>query len=370
MALAKRSCLIPWARTRFDACLVGIDMAVGALLARPRPMKKLKPGNTGEVRPIRVLRELRQALETDQDQFGLFWLMEHLRFTRATLAHDHIYSLLGVCNPQEAAATSVRYDLEPEEVYKSSVMLHAEIHGNLEFLGLCASEQCGTICFGRAEAPVLRPFTGPSWDSAISINSGIPFNPSFEGRQLTVSGVFIDRIRSIGDFCPLDKAFDFSDANSNLYQQYLDFRMTPVDEPAPYSDGISRAETFIRTLSLLGIYLEPVPSPDDIPTSFYNWCKGSFLCKRLDAYEFKPNSNGRGPEKKTFIRMKRLASWDPFITAKGYMGLSWEGAAIRDEIWLIGGCSTPVLLPPSVDDLSRYEVKGETFLMGSCFEGN
>ncbi|GKU12962.1 heterokaryon incompatibility protein or allele [Fusarium langsethiae] len=368
----------------------GIDMAVNALLARPRPTKKLKPANTGEVRPIRVLRELRQALETDKDQFGLFWLMEHLRFTRATFAHDQIYSLLGVCNPQEAAATSVRYDLEPEEVYRRSTILHADIHGNLEFLGLCAPQQRDTICSGTAETPVLRPFTGPSWvpnwhsqklrrclgisdighqREFFNASGAVPFNPSFEGKQLTVSGVLVDKIRSIGDFCPRDKAFDFSDADSDVYQQYLDFWMTPVDEPAPYSDAVSRAETFIRTLSLLGIYLEPVPSPDDIPTIFYNWCSGSSLCKRLEAYGFKPKSNGRGPGQKTFIRMKRLAAWDPFITAKGYMGLGREGAAIGDEIWLIGGCSTPVLLSPSVDGPSRYEVKGEAFLDGFMFEG-
>ncbi|KAM0550756.1 hypothetical protein ACHAPJ_008821 [Fusarium lateritium] len=226
----------------------GIDMAVSTLLARPRPTKKLKPGNTGEVRPIRVLRELRQALETDQDQFGLFWLMEHLRFTRATFAHDQIYSLLGICNPQEAAATSVRYDLEPEEVYQRSAILHADIYGNLEFLGLCAPEQRDTICSGTAGTSDLRPFRGPSWvpnwhsrklrrclglsdighqRKFFNASSAVPFNPSFEGKQLAVSGVLVDKVRSIAGFCPRDRASEFSDANSNLYQQYLDFWMTP-----------------------------------------------------------------------------------------------------------------------------------------------
>ncbi|KAL7765262.1 hypothetical protein ACKLNR_003178 [Fusarium oxysporum f. sp. zingiberi] len=343
----------------------GFDMAVNSLLARPRPMKKLKRGNTGEVRPVRVLRELRQALETDQNQFGLFWLMEHLRFTRATFAHDQIYSLLGVCNRQEAAANSVRYDLEPEEVYKRSAILHANIHGNLDFLGLCAPEQRDTLFSGSPGAPVLRTFAGPSWvpnwhspklrrclglshidheESFFNASEAVPFNASFE-------------------------ALEFSDANSDLYQQYLDFWMTPVDEPAPYSDAVNRAESFIRTLSLVGIYLEPVPSPDAIPTIFYNWCSGSVLCKRLEAYGFKPKSSGTGPEQKTFIRMKRLVSWDPFITFKGYMGLGREGAAIGDEIWLIGGCSTPVLLSPSTGGPLRYEVKGEVFLDGFMFKG-
>ncbi|KAI1378514.1 heterokaryon incompatibility protein-domain-containing protein [Hypoxylon crocopeplum] len=336
----------------------GINMAISALLARPRPTKKLKPGNTGELRPIRVLRELRQAMETEQDRFGLFWLMEHLRFTRATFAHDQIYSLLGVCNAQEAAATSIRYDLEPEEIYKRSAMLHADIHGP-SWVPNWHSQKLRR-CLGLSDTGHQREFFNAS--------SAIPFNPSFKGKQLTVSGVLVDRIRSIGDFCPRDRAFDFSDADSDLYQQYLDFWMTPVDEPAPYSDAVSRAETFVRTLSLLGIYLEPVPSPDDIPTIFYSWCSGSSLCKRLEAYGFKPKSNGRGPEQKTFIRMKRLASWDPFITVNGYMGLGRNGALIGDEIWLIGGCSTPVLLSSSVDSPSRYEVKGEVFLDGFMFQ--
>lgn len=279
--------------------------------------------------------------------------MEHLRFTRATLAQDQIDSFLGICNPHKAAATSVRYDLEPEEVYKRSSISHADIHGNFEFLGLCAPQQHDTICSGTAETPVLRPFTGPSWvpnwhsqklrrclglsdfdhqPVLFNASGAVPFNPSFEGQQLTVSGVLIDGIRSISDLCPRDKAFDFSDANSDLYQQYLDFWMTPVDEPASYSDAQRQAETFIRTLCVLGTYLEPIPLPDDIPTIFYNWCRGSSLCKQLKAYGFKPNSNMRGPEQKSFTRLKRLASWGPFITAKGSMGLGREGAAIRDEI--------------------------------------
>ncbi|KAF5989255.1 het-6OR heterokaryon incompatibility (het-6OR allele) [Fusarium coicis] len=373
-----------------DDAFRGIDMAVKSLLARPRPMKRLKLGNTGEVRPVRVLRELRQALEKDQNQFGLFWLMEHLRFTRATFAHDQVYSLLGVCNPRETDATSIRYDLEPEEVYKRSAILHADIHDNLEFLGLCAPEQRDNLCSGSPGNPVLRPFAGPSWvpnwhshrlrrclglshidqeESFFNASEAVPFNPSFEGDHLTVSGVMIDRISSIADFCPRDRAPDFSDANSKLYQQYLDFWMTPVDEPAPYSDAVSRTEAFIRTLSLNGIYLEPVPPPDDIPTIFYNWCSGSALCKRLEAYGFKPKSSGTGPGEKAFIRMKRLVSWDPFITSEGYMGLGREGAAIGDEVWLIGGCSTPILLSPSTVGPLRYEVKGEVFLDGFMFKG-
>ncbi|KAH7226808.1 hypothetical protein BKA60DRAFT_605075 [Fusarium oxysporum] len=342
-----------------DDVFRGFNMAVNSLLARPRPMKKLKRGNTGEVRPVRVLRELRQALETDQNQFGLFWLMEHLRFTRAAFAHDQIYSLLGVCNRQEAAATSVRYDLEPEEVYKRSAILHANIHG--------------PSWVPNWHSPKLRRCLGLSHidheESFFNASEAVPFSPSFEGEQLTVSGAMIDKISSISDFCPRDRALEFSDVNSDLYQQYLDFWMTPVDEPEPYSDAVNRAESFIRTLSLVGIYLEPVPSPDDIPTIFYNWCSGSSLCKRLEAYGFKPKSSGTGPEQKAFIRMKRLVSWDPFITFKGYMGLGREGAAIGDEIWLIGGCSTPVLLSPSTGGPLRYEVKGEVFLDGFMFKG-
>ncbi|KAH7178730.1 hypothetical protein DER46DRAFT_483752, partial [Fusarium sp. MPI-SDFR-AT-0072] len=319
----------------------------------------LNGGNTREVRPVRVLRELRQALEIDQNQVGLFWLMEHLRFTRATFAQDQIYSLLGVCNLREAAVTLVRYDLESEEVYKRSAMLHADVHG--------------PSWVPNWHSPKLRRCLGLSHidheESFFNVSEAVPFKSSFEGEQLTVSGVMIDKIRSIADFCPRDRALDFSDANSNLYQQYLDFWMTPVDEPAPYSDAVNRAESFIRTLSLVGIYLEPVTSPDDVPPIFYCWCSGSALCKQLEAYGFKPKSSGTRPEQKAFIRMKRLVSWDPFITFKGYMGLGREGAAIGDEIWLIGGCSTPVLLSPSTGGPLRYEVKGEVLLDGYMFKG-
>src|SRR5206468_2375750 len=65
-------------------------------------------------------------------------------------------------------------------------------------------------------------------------------------------------------------------------QQYRHFYMTrPVGE-TPYTDELSRARAFSRTISLLGVYLSPVPSSDELPEMFYRWCQGSILGNQLE----------------------------------------------------------------------------------------
>lgn len=60
-------------------------------------------------------------------------------------------------------------------------------------------------------------------------------------------------------------------------------------------------------------------------------------------------------------------SWEPFVTKQGYIGLAREHCSVKDEIWIIGGCSVPILLSPKAESPSHYEVRGELFLDGFMF---
>lgn len=104
----------------------GIDMAVSVLLARPRVVKMLHVAHVGAVRPSMALRELKKHYAKANYQLSLLWLLEHFRFTKTTLAHDQIYSLLGLCNSEEVAGNPIRYDLEPRRCTKHSLHL---MHG-------------------------------------------------------------------------------------------------------------------------------------------------------------------------------------------------------------------------------------------------
>lgn len=63
--------------------------------------------------------------------------------------------------------------------------------------------------------------------------------------------------------------------------------------------------------------------------------------------------------------MKRLMSWEPFVTEGGYMGLSREGSSVGDEIWVIGGFRTPIRVGRPRE--SRHRVQGEVCLDGFMF---
>ncbi len=366
----------------------GVDMAVKVLLARPNEVKRLHVAHVGSVRPALALKELKNRYAKADYQLSLLWLLEHFRFTRATLAHDQIYSLLGLCCREEVLGNPIRYDLKPEEVYKTFAISHAQVHTNLEFLGLCTPAQRDVLRSGQLNKFASRPFTGPSWvpnwhserlrrclglsslDPELKLfnaSDTIPVTSSFQGDNLVVSGVQLDRIQMLGDFCHPERRPELSDANSRLFQQYFDFWMTAADVPMPYKDRRCLAETFARTLSLLGIYLDPVPSPTDILDMFCRWCNGSILGRRLAGYGLEANSVDNGDGQKTLIRMKRLISWEPFVTERGYIGLAREHCRVGDEIWLVGGCSVPLLLSPQTGNVGDFRVNGEVFLDGFMF---
>lgn len=182
-----------------------------------------------------------------------------------------------------------------------------------------------------------------------------------------ISGILVDRIKVLGDFCRPDRRQELSDANSKLFQQYFDFWITPTGHPMPYKGDASQIETFVRTISLLGIYLEPLPSPNELLEMFHRWCRGSTLEEQLEQRGLGRNSASRANGTKRFMRMKRLMSWEPFVAEQGYIGLAREKCSVGDEIWIIGGCSVPILLFAKAESPSHYEVRGETFLDGFMF---
>ena len=94
------------------------------------------------------------------------------------------------------------------------------------------------------------------------------------------------------------------------------------------------------------------------------WCSDSKLGERLRVCVFTAGDAERGATRKGFIRMKKLMSWVPFVTEGSYMGLSREGSSVRDDIWVVADCRTPVLLSLRGDNPSQYEAKGEV-----CFDG-
>ncbi|KAJ4865447.1 heterokaryon incompatibility protein (HET) domain-containing protein [Trichoderma breve] len=352
-----------------DDLFSGIDMAASVLIARPRKFKILHPAHTGSLRPAPALRELRKHYaEPDY----------------------HVYSLLGLCSSEEVAGNPIRYDLEPEEVYKTFVATHARLYNNLEFLGLCTAAQRDSVCSGSMDKSVSRLFAGPSWvpnwhserlQRCLGLNDygtnlkffnasdRVPMAALFRHNELEVSGVRLDRILSIGRFCRLERRHELTDPNSRLFQEYFDFwtRVAAAERIMPYRDKKHLAETIARTLSLLGIYLNPMPLLADIPDMFCRWCRGSNLGRQLTEYGLKPKNATNLEGERVFMGMRRLTAWEPFITESGYIGLARGNSRVGDEIWLVGGCSVPLLLSPQTGDSVGFKVNGEVFFDGFMF---
>jgi hypothetical protein len=93
-----------------DDVFRGVEIPTGALQARPTEMKKLKYATTEALRPIKILKQLRGRWGDSHRQHSLLWPSENLRSSRATLAHDQVFGLLGLCSPspEEAASDLIR----------------------------------------------------------------------------------------------------------------------------------------------------------------------------------------------------------------------------------------------------------------------
>ncbi|KKP04441.1 hypothetical protein THAR02_03448 [Trichoderma harzianum] len=132
----------------------------------------------------------------------------------------------------------------------------------------------------------------------------------------------------------------------------------------PYRDKKHLAETIARTLSLLGIYLNPMPMLADIPDMFCRWCRGSNLGRQLAEYGLEPKNAMNLEGERVFMGMRRLTAWESFITESGYIGLARGNSRVSDEIWLVGDCSVPLLLSPQTGDSVNFQVNGEVFFDG------
>ncbi|KAI1736379.1 heterokaryon incompatibility protein-domain-containing protein [Xylaria scruposa] len=364
-----------------DDLFLGIDMVSRALMARPKELGVSEYATIGIFRPLLALKEIRSSLQK-QRQLKLLWLLENLRSTFSTLPHDKIYGLLGFCSSEEAAGNPIRYDLKPEEVYKTFVITHTKIHQDLDFLGLCTPVQRDTV---RVDAQRRRRFSAPSWipnwdsrnlrrclglsrmaydEKYFNAPGTLPIDCSFRANEMVVSGTIVDRIQFLGDCTEPGHHGGFSDPNSKIFQEYFDFYMKRPIEETPYKDELSRVKAFARTISLYGVYLSPVPSSDELPEMFYRWCQGSTLGNQLEErglkYDIPQTDASKG-----IIRMKRLLSWQPFITQEGYIGLAREKCSVGDELWIVGGCSVPIILSPRGKD--AHEVLGEGLLDGFMF---
>ncbi|KAI1874881.1 uncharacterized protein JN550_002310 [Neoarthrinium moseri] len=367
----------------FDDFLRGVDHATTALVARPKSMKMLKVASTGEVRPLLAMRKLRDFARSSR-HLSLLWLLENLRFTRASLAHDQVYGLLGFCSLSEAAGNPIQYHRSAEEAYQICVMTHAQLYNDLNFLGLCTHTQKDTISDDLSGTCFPRPFEGPSWvpnwhsrylrrclglgvlehdQTYFNASATLPVEFAFDQNKLIVSGVLVDRIQALADFSALHRKSDLSDPDAKVFQDYFDFWAQVADRPAPYGERGAWARAFTRTLSLMGVYLNPVPRPDDIPTMFWHWCRNTNMGNQLEGKALSLPEVTDNIDQRGFARMKRLSSWRPFITVKGYIGLAREEGHVDDEIWIIGGCSVPVLLSSA----DQREVRGEVFLDGFMF---
>ncbi|KAI1748283.1 hypothetical protein F4782DRAFT_551208 [Xylaria castorea] len=288
---------------------------------------------------------------------------------------------------EEAAGNPIRYDLELEEAYKTFVVTHTELHQNLDFLGLCTPIQRDTVRVNTPGRQQRRRFSAPSrvpnWDSRnlrrclglshiaydekyFDASGKLPLDYLFNANELVVLGVMVDRIQLLGNFVAPERHTEFSNPSSKIFQQYFDFYVKRPIEETLYPDELSLAKASACTISLYGVYLSPVPSPDELPERFYHWCQGSTLGNQLEERGFKYQISQRDALK-GFMRMKHLPSRQPFITEKGYIGLAREKCGIGDQLWIVGGCSVPIMLSPLANDAHNHEVRGEVLIDGLMF---
>lgn len=283
----------------------------------------------------------------------LQWLLGDTKGCECIDPRDRVYALLNLSRRTPGlVGLQPDYTQEPRDIYQEVFLRHLTYEGDLDLLAHCEWHR----------HIVYKPTWVPDW-SRPRLRRPIDLSRACWGSRaeaefvgsgvLKVTGLYCAEISDIGRNTLDDEAY-----NSPGYPDII--RMVErlaehVNFSAPYVDGSDVTEAFCRTV-----------------------CKDDFSDRHVPALSGYPDLE------KTlgFIQILHGGSWSQiepyrsflscvqnamegrhFFTSKeGYLGLAPEAVRLGDEVCVILGCHTPMLLRREGDE--RYVVIGDCYIHG------
>ncbi|KAL9589496.1 MAG: hypothetical protein Q9203_001714 [Teloschistes exilis] len=274
---------------------------------------------------------------------------------------DRIYSLMNLVEKVECiVGLKPDYSAKPHEIFQQVVMRYRERHGHLNILSLC--EMSGTDIERPTWVPDLskrrmcQPLNFPRscWMSKTecSFLGDLEQNQNLaNAKVLRVTGMHVTTVETVKQLWSRPESI--YDVSKSAY--VLRDLLRSLEPYRPYVAGGSMIEAFCRAVHGDNFADNHFPEVTNMPTfSMSNDTLVDLLVsaatKPVRSY-FSDATSGGLLDNRAFL-----------ITRKGYIGFAPQAARPGDEVCIILGCQSPLLLRPTHN--GNYEVVGECYLQG------
>jgi hypothetical protein len=277
-------------------------------------------------------------------------VLQNIKNSSCSDPRDRVFAILSLLRPSVSRGFAPNYLLDPEEIYRNFTLHLIKQNLNLEILRFCMTR-----------SPSL-----PSWVPNLSIPSSTALlnfsaaagesrseaRESSDHRNLRVYGVHASTINYVsGGVPPGAKLPEILALCHSWEPKHID--------TALYKGGGTMFDAYILTLIAGRI-------KDAMPDNFGSFpsmedCR-SFFRTCIQGGQFEELSHGHR------LYVKELLEWLSgrafFLADEGYIGLCPADSRIGDQVCVMLGCSTPLLLRPISGSDADNQLLGECYVHG------
>jgi hypothetical protein len=300
-------------------------------------------------------------LSRDHSIYRFMYLLRQTNCSNCSDPRDRIYAMLGLRRESER-----NIDIRPDytqtisQVYQNLVIQFIDCYKRLDVLNCCEMQ----------DKPGALPTWVPDWSKGVlaEILEGVAadaFSPAVAQYMgdgvLKAAGIYSATIQSIEE-CDISAVPKYSQSPEVIPW----IRKCAPDDvfTASYFGGGSMLDAYCRTLCMNMFSENWIPTPSGFPSS---GSSKDFLAAvlKLDGSDI-PDINPGSPDAWYVNVVSNFVRYRSFFTTKeGYIGLAPKAAKPGDEVCILLGCSSPLVLRKTGN--MQYQVVGESFLYGIMY---
>lgn len=262
---------------------------------------------------------------------------------------DRIFALKSLLNRKESDAIKPDYEKSTNEVYRDVIVDYALNLGKLDLLCLC------DVSTKLEESPSWVPnWSGPKENLIV-----LRFHAS--GRSICETNVGMENMEVVGTYCAtatqMESLFDANASDMEVMSKISEV-VSLHDMNAPYVGGGNMLSAYCCTLFYNAFSERFLPPRSDRPPF-------ERICGTLQAVLARNGDYGlelaRLILKNIGVSRDFMAGQTIFMTKEGYIGISGSKPRLGDQVVVLLGCESPVLLR-----LARgsYQVVGQCYVQG------
>ncbi|MCJ1288156.1 hypothetical protein MMC26_007511 [Xylographa opegraphella] len=306
---------------------------------------------------------------------ALGWIIYQTRHCKCSEPKDRVYAVLGLLHEYDRERWTFKPDYTSTtcQVYENASFSYMEAFGDLDLLRQCD--------LGNRSTGLELPTWVPDWGSMENVPLPIPFamadcsSPGeYQRREregggiLEAMGVHFDSIKEV-------IGFDFIGTRDSRYEDVMELQRVASSYPLTntYIGGGMLVEALCRTFHL-NIFRDSWDPPVSSEISEQEGRDAFSKILKTTPESFKENLDDDAVAQKYTDTVVKYAKGRSFIvTENGYVGLAPVATQPGDQVCVLLGCITPLVIRPVGADPTQFQVVGEAYvdcaMTGEAFIG-